>query len=469
MVIEKPEKYDIEFLKKHANNPGWVGFIGDNYLEILDDIEHDQLPYACYTLIGPILDKFEGTQRTLETVGYMQKAINIARIGINSLSDKVDGRTVEENHLMHMDLKGDLYFQLAVCLLNIYRPISAMESLDFAEESYLTIRDLLENDKKFSTDMNIMYEYCRAKEAELYDKILYDIPADRRSLFANIANSYMTHAINNLYSYGAKQTAWDNMPLLEECEKDCLRCFDANTIFEINEMNQETITDDYQKWCQETCRYLTIMNEVPHRSAKYAKDDITFPLEERFQWQLEDILHTYDHCRRILYRTYKIPPEEFINKDRDEDIECLMDCYARLYTILDKTAKIINALFPEDYSRSDLKFYTVAKSLKDDSNPYLRAIFIICNDIFADELSTQNRTFDTRGNINGLVFKKGFIRNTIMHNTVKICKESEERGIYEYVASLKPFELLVYTNWLSYDVREILLTLQLAVGYAKRS
>ena len=470
MSIENPEKYTIEYLEDRRGDTEWVEYVCDNYLEILEDIEPKDLAYACRLLIQPILDEFEGKQKTIESMGYMHKAINIARIGINSLSDKVEGYTIEENHMIHMDVKGDLFLALAVCMMNVNRPISAMENLDFAESSFMRIGRVMKDYADFANRMNVMYEHCRAKEAELYNKILYEIPMELRPLFANVANSYLTHAMNNLCEYGAEDAAMKYVDLQRDCEEDCLRYFDINTYFEdIPDINTDSITDDYQRWCQQTVRFLTIMNEVPHNSAKYAKDAISFPLEERYQWQMEDIIHTYDHCRRILYRMYKIPPEEFIDKDRDEDIECLMDCYARLYTLLDKTAKIIDALFPADSSRTDLKFYTVAESLANSSNPYLRAIYYICTDIFTDGISTVERTFDPRGNINGLVFKKGFIRNSIMHSTVKISKESEERGVYENVASLKPFELLVYTNWLSYDVREVLLTLQLAVGYSKRT
>ena len=111
---------------------------------------------------------------------------------------------------------------------------------------------------------------------------------------------------------------------------------------------------------------------MPHSVAEYCKDDLQFDLDERHRWLLEDIVCTYDHCRRILYRTAKLKPSE-IPSGRDEHVEDLLDCYSRLYTILDKTAKLMIYLFPWNGGKNP-HFREVVEKHSCDTNPFLRAL-----------------------------------------------------------------------------------------------
>lgn len=460
------DRFTLEYLEDHVYDKEWSEFVCDNYWSILPLFGPEEIVRACYALASAIGISLEGEPITRDTERKNRIAIMIARIGVNSLSDRGTRSETNLRHISNLDLKADLFLSLGIALFNSSRPVSALENLDFAEVHYMQARRLTKDDPDFCRSMDVRYKCCRAKEAEFLYRMIEVMPGQRRALFANIANSHMAQAVANLGKYGDWKSAEHFYPWLEQCQLDCIRYYDY-VEKDIEDLNRDTIEDGYQRWCEETVRFLTLMNEVPHRSSRFAKDEISFPLSERHQWLLDDIVLTYDHCRRILYRIYMIPEEEFSRKGRDEDVESLLDCYARLYTILDKSAKLIDHLFPADGSRQNLHFYQVAETLENSSNPYLRAIHFICTDIFPDRIATSERTFDPRSNVYGIVLKKGFIRNSIMHNTVRIAEESKDHSIYEGVATLTPRELLLVTNWLSYDVREVLLTLQLAVEYRR--
>ena len=141
----------------------------------------------------------------------------------------------------------------------------------------------------------------------------------------------------------------------------------------------------------------------------------------------------------------------------------MMDCFVRLYTLLDKTSKLILYLFPKD----DLEingFYNVAEQYSKSSNPYLRSFDLIKDDIFPDRVKKQ-LSYDPRNSVFGVVTRRGFIRNNIIHGTVKICDDRDLEGNYYGVLVLTPNELMHYTDRMLYDVREILLNLQLAYNY----
>ncbi len=186
--------------------------------------------------------------------------------------------------------------------------------------------------------------------------------------------------------------------------------------------------------------------------------------DERHQWLLDDIIRTYDHCRRILFR---ISPEanSFEGKARDEDVECMIDCFVRLYTLLDKASKLMQYLFPRDGIEDKASFYDVAEKYVNSPNPYLKAIYSLCCDIFPDKCSGSNGTFDPRNNYYGLILKRGFLRNSIMHDTVKVYSDTEDKGNYWQVASVSSMELAHCTNLMLYDVRELILNIELAYQY----
>ena len=467
MTVDIPEEITLEFAEDNVMDESWAEYVDSNYLSILDGLgDEQQLPEMCRALAFTLIHMIDGKDCTDRTYQTNRHAIDICRIGINSFNDQPDKKAMTVKHISESDLEGDLYGYMATAMINCGRPISAFGYYDSAEKCYECAADLYsEIDEKYADKMKLAYEICRSKEAELYLRLIPDIPEKYRPMFTTVANSYLTHTIVRQSELGEKDNVEHCIELLYYAENYGLKypLFDQN---EIDAMNRDSITDDYVRWCEETVKFLNLFNEIPHHNAKYACDDIILDLDERHQWLLEDIIKTYDHCRRIFYRICK-DPVEFIKKSRDDDVESMIDCYVRLYTLLDKSAKLIDYLFPRDGDREKLKFYDVTESLSNSPNPYLKALYHINCDIFPDRYSNVSGTYDPRNNVFGFIQKRGFIRNCIMHDTLKIQSEDEPKTGYFYVASVTPLELTQCTVSMFYDVREILLNIQLAYEYRK--
>ncbi len=467
MTVDIPEEITLEFAEDNVFDEDCAEYVNTNYLAILNRFKEDaQLPEICRALAFTLINMVDGKEFSDRTYQINRHTIDICRIGINSFSDEADKKTIAINHLGNSELEGDLLAYMATAMINCGRPISAFGYYDNAEKCYERAIELFgDRFDEYTDHLKLSYEHCRSKEAELYLRLIPDVPEKYKPMLSTVASSYLLHTIQIQEELGGgKNTEWCK-DLIAEALLFNLR-YPLLDQEQIDAMNEDSITDDYVRWCEENVRYLNLFNEIPHHNEKYACDDIILDLDERHQWLLEDIVKTYDHCRKIFYRICE-NPEEFISKSRDDDVESMIDCYVRLYTILDKSAKLIDYLFPREGDRDKLKFYDVAESLANSPNPYLKALYHINCDIFPDRYSNISGTFDPRNIVYGFVLKRGFIRNSIMHDTVKIQTEDEPKTSYYYVASVTPLELMQCTNMMFYDVREIILNIQLAYEYRK--
>ena len=460
-IRDNYENMTLNDLVNAIDDPMMAEYMKENYLRVLENIESNDLADACNALAYCMSHNIDGLELSEETYEINQHIADICRIGINELSNDRTPEDFLKNHVEKGPTRLELFVRLAVSMFNIHRPIAAFHFLDCAENCCNILLPGPDMTARFRESMNVYYERCRAMEAEFYLRLIDDLPKEYRKQYAAAAYSYIKHAINNLQRLGDQRGA------------DAFACYirDAEYYWnlypmsdqEIEQMNNTSMDKGYQKWCQETVRFLNLLNEIPDICIC---DDITLNLDERHQWLLEDIIHTYDHCRKLLFNA--VPnPFKIINADRNDDVEGLVDCFVRLYTLLDKSAKLIVYLFPRDESIERPNFYDVAESLANSPNPYLRSIYSICRDIFPDRIADSDRTFDPRNNCQGIVMKRGFVRNSIIHDTLKVFKTHEDKGIYQNVASVTPMELHQFTNMMMYDVREIVLNIQLAVEYRK--
>jgi len=315
-------------------------------------------------------------------------------------------------------------------------------------------------------DLCIEYEHIRAKEAEVGVRIVHYIPKSLRPLFANAANSYLAHSITYLGDYGAFELAEYYIKEIAPSAMSACALYPNWSQKEIDDLNRDSIKDNHQRWCQEHYLFLNIFNEIPHKCAKYAKDDIQLELDDKHQFLLDDIIQTYAHCRRLFYK-FQDPKIFMSKKERDEDVEILIDCYVRLYTLFDKCAKLIQYLFPQDWSNEKMGFYETARKLACENNPYLRAIDMICTDVFPDKESRKAGISDPRNSISGHIMWRGFIRNSIMHNTFKIKADVNSNEWIDGVSFIPAFELYHATLMTFHDIREIILNIQMATEYEK--
>ena len=224
--------------------------------------------------------------------------------------------------------------------------------------------------------------------------------------------------------------------------------------------------DEYRGWCFDKVLLLNFYCEVPSIQAEHLGDEIEFELEGKDRIIIDDIIMSFDHCRRILYRFSKFKPEEIESKGRDEDAECLVDCYIRLYSILDKFSKIIRTVSElNPYLKG---FWKIGDELRKNRNPYLRAISMIKDDLYPKKEAKKGNYEDPHLMYAQAYYQTSFIRNHIVHDAFRIAEPEEENYIEAGVAALKVSDLLYQTMNLAYNVREVMLLLQMAVEYDKR-
>lgn len=219
----------------------------------------------------------------------------------------------------------------------------------------------------------------------------------------------------------------------------------------------------YEEWCWDRHLLLNPMNEVPNINSDWLKDDYIKDKDPELSARLADILSTYDHCRRLMHRYNIMPLEERIQKKRDEDVESLIDCYFRLYSILDKASKVIEILFPIGLDK--VTFRKVASYLRHSPNKYLRGIYEVYSDMTFSDDFIEKGYLDPFYAIHGVKKRPGAIRNTLTHSAVLVVAPDEEFRIHDNTVTMRPIDLEIEVVKLMGQIREVLMNLKLAVEY----
>ncbi|WP_400209913.1 hypothetical protein [Candidatus Methanarcanum hacksteinii] len=478
--ITIPKSISLQFILDHTTTKSrrWVEYIADHYLSILVQFNESDIPEVCCYL-ARTFRAFYSTEDSAEyRIELMRSEIKILKIGLNTHLSLVT-KDESYNHpqtkddflhvLMVLSNAAELQYELGCCMCDDDRPIAG---LDYLQRSMIFIQQLNEicvtvkRDQEIESMWKVLWNSSRARQSENWISILQFIPEKGKPVFARLVYDQIVKTMDDFWTEGREDLILEHGQYYRYAEEYIKRYPLSQK--EYDELLRDTIKDDYVRWCNDHCLFLNLLTEPTHNCAKLAKDDLEFVLDERTQWLLDDIMHTFEHCRRILYRTDKIDESTFAGKNRDEDVESLLDCYIRLYTLFDKIGKLIVALFPRDGTLKHKKFYDVADGLKDSANKFLQSIYLIKRDVFPEAYDRSDNITDPHRNYLGLIQKSADIRNETAHGTVKIFSEDETKGWYDDVVSLTPRELEHHALVLAYDIREILLTLQLAVEWHRR-
>jgi len=478
--FEIPSQITLEFIKDKINsrNRKWVEYIVDHYVSILSLFDKSKIPLVCSSLAATIHASYSPEDSAAYRINQMKDEIKILKIGFNTHLELITKDQVYQNpktvdDLMHMTqvamIATDLQFFLGCCMCSDDRPISGMDYLQRAMVEFQRLNQAcvtFKRDQKIESMWKVSWNFCRAKQSENWVNILQFLPEEDKPVFAQLVYDQIVKTMDDYWAEGREDLIRDH-GMFYQYAKEYTEKYPLSKK-ERDELYRDSITDDYVRWCNDHCLFLNLLTEPTHNCKHYAKDNLKFSLDERYQWLLDDIVATFDHCRRTLYKFDKIDEKKVAEKKRDEDIESLLDCYVRLYTLLDKTAKLIAALFPGDGSLKDKNFYKVAEAVADSRNKFLASIYLIKNDIFPEEYDISDNVSDPHRNYLGVIQKTANIRNEIVHGTVRMFSENESKGWYYDSVALTPLELKHHTITLAYDIREILLTLQLAVGWHRR-
>ncbi len=335
----------------------------------------------------------------------------------------------------------EILLNLSARMSDLHRPFAALRCLDRAEDICGSAMGAFDH----PSELDIGFEHCRAKKAECLLGMVEDVPEEYRPLLAIAGSSYLNCAVENLIGLGDIGSLEHYCGWLKASEL-YKRAYPISQ-HEIDRLNRTTAEGGYPAWCRENQRYLSIVDAVPDVCTC---DDIGLDLDEERQWLLEDVTGTYDHCRRLFYRVAEDPSKVAAGLGRD-DVECVVDCCVRLYTLLDKTAGLIAYMFPYGGSEEYPRFRDVAEAFGCSPNPYLRSMRGICGDVFPD----------------GTAAGWGSILNGIIRGTLRVADAKEGAGDFRNVAVVTPAGLVRCADVLMCDVREVLLNLVLAVEYSR--
>ena len=400
-----------------------------------------------------------------ETTDIVEASLKIGRIGLNLLR-MMEPKAPIEYRLTSIKTLADLCMTVGLSLESMNRPMACLEYLDRAEQHYKQYMDRM----PFVSDQDriiceSMYEYCRGKEAEAWYRMVNDIPEKDRANYLLFSKSYLVHSLIRLSLMGNEEFVKDLRNVMHDVDilSEKYGMPDASIIE--NELFPKDV-DEYRLWCFDKVLIINFYCEVPSLQAEHLEDEVTFELDGKDRIIMDDVLASFDHCRRILFRFSGLSPEELIAKGRDEDVEYLIDCHIRLYSVLDKFAKIIRTVSGLDCNLNG--FWEIGEELKNNRNPYLKAISMIKEDLFPDKEAKMGNYEDPHLMYAQAYYQTSFIRNHIVHDAFRIADPGEENYIEAGVAALKAADLHYQTMTLAYTVREAIMLLQMAVEYGKR-
>ena len=237
--------------------------------------------------------------------------------------------------------------------------------------------------------------------------------------------------------------------------------------------------DMYEEWCWLQYYCLNPTNELPVLDDPEFKDTFTIQVDEVNRIRLDDIFRVFDHCRKILFWFKHLPNEEKYNCNEDP-IQRLLDCYFRLYSILDKITKVLNDLvlgnnsLPYDDESYFSSFFPL---LENNPNIFIKGIFEISNDINYSSEDEEMGFVDPFYSMHRVQKHPGTIRNDIDHRALLLINPEERFEVdngqiiissrnlkvkSDGVLVISARDLEVEIGKLLRQIRELLLNLELA-------
>lgn len=480
--VELPPVLTSHYLDEHRTDVDMAEYVRENYLEMLSNVNADEKPDMCISMAMTLGYYADGFGNDTYRIPLDRAQMEITRIGINSLyiANEGDGLAFRPGTKNEGKVKadvaykmGELYLLYAYSLDRCNRPLESMAFLDYAEKQFLRLLSVLRAAGVDEKDLFIAkekYEECRAKEADNWYRMFDYLNESIQLPMMFCIDSYYRHSIDEFMKMGSEENADFYYRKLCEFSLHYLNNYgkiDPSAISGIE--YKETDYDKYEEWCWNNHLYLNIMDEVPNYNPDWVKDDLVFDLSESGNLLVRDIISTFDHCRRLMHRYTRIPEEIRFAKERDEDVESLLDCYFRLYSILDKTAKIINELYPQSSElNGQITFKEVVSNLWSNSNQFLRGIYQINRDLFPQRDDYKKMTIAPFLKIVGTSLWFSTIRNDLTHSAIEIVPPNVELNIVKGTTHICARDLEFYIVRMTCLVREVLLNLQLAVNYDKR-
>ena len=473
--------YDIR-MKMNDPEVGYSLGSGDIYIRKIESMNNNERSSYCLLMAEAVHSAIKSKQR-IDVEPQLYKAlIDISRSGLNAIYENMKGQApkgAEGVVYYNNDFNGNpddahLYspFNYFIALgHNGYdRPYEALNCLNKAIADYSSLIDSFEKASVPVNDMKIDLADYKKLRIRIWMDIVEGLDKKKREDAYKIVIKSMLMLSKELWAIGETKDA--------EAYKHQCSIYAMNKKVKLSDAESfktdiKKIVDDenisYQDWCWINRYWLTPMNEfidIPRQ--EWMSDDIGWKTSEDNVIRINDIMRTYNHCRMGLYEFTRTPRMERAREIEDDSFDRLLDCYLRLYSIIDKTMKLIATDILHGAPDKEIKFWELQKNEKFTNKQKnckdLKFITDLCWDMSVDEKDRDRGFIDSFYTIHRVKLPPGVIRNLAIHSAVKIIDSNQkDRKWWDNIVVISPIDLEVEVKKLMLQVRELLLGLQKAM------
>lgn len=479
-MSEKDPYSDKCLLKRNINdlladnNEIRIGlFLANEYRDKLSEIETETYPQTCLQVSNRIKKGIESNKYSINNKTRYNAMLNVARSGLNDFYRKYfDIRTEKlTDNVELLILASELHFYCALATFKNHRPFDALDHIQYSIRHTSNVREYLrtKTDSVMESKirvMDYMSRYTLMESAILTEIVGYVNKEFKKKIAYYIYNSQIV--VSNYYSdegmiteseeIANKAEAFRSNMLITELD---LKDRDYHNIL-FSDKNPDI--NVYEEWCWGYYFCLNPMNDIPVLDDPDYKDTFRIETDEVNRIRLNDVLRTFDHSRRIMFWFYHLPKKERYDC-KGEPIQRLLDCYFRLYSTLDKIAKLLYDLIVRGNYRikpKDRYFANVAEYLEKSTNDYIKGISEISQDINYSNEDYEKGFVDPFYNLHRIPKRPRTIRNEIDHKALMLVNPEDDYEIKEGVLTISARDLEVETNKLMRQIRELLLNMELA-------
>ncbi|WP_400208530.1 hypothetical protein [Methanomethylophilus alvi] len=134
MTLTIPEKFNFTFLESNIDNSEWAEYVKDHSEEILKNLDECPFEEACWALSYSLAIWVGGKEDSPEIRHVNNTIIRISRMGVNELLKSFAAKKI--NPLTFFEKQGDLLTKCATAMINVGRPIAALNLLGTAEDGF---------------------------------------------------------------------------------------------------------------------------------------------------------------------------------------------------------------------------------------------------------------------------------------------------------------------------------------------
>ena len=399
-IMSNKDPYSDQYLKKRDiydlitdENEVRIGkFLAEEYDSKLSEINANTYAQTCLRISELIKIGVDSNRYSLDNTHRCRSMLNIARSGLNDFYkrhyDPRYERFTDDVDLLF--LAADLHYYCAIGVYKCYRPFDALEHIQFSIRYGIELRKHLEPNTEKKSGLNRRIMDSMSKYTLMESTILTEIMGhvDRRFKKKIAYYVYYSQILVSKY-YSDEGMVTEYKEIFDKAEAFRSNMLNIGLDLKDKDYHDILFSDDYpdmkvyEEWCWGEYFCLNPTNDLPILDEPDYKDTLKIQLDEINLIRLNDILWTFDHCRRIMFWFYHLPEEDKYDC-KGEPIQRLLDCYFRLYSTLDKIAKILYDLIIRNNCKikvKDRSFKDVAKYLENDSNDYIKGIYQISKDI----------------------------------------------------------------------------------------